>query len=268
MNPFEKIFNYQVFTRLDESGTITITSHERTWLKTMLAHPAATEAFTEETREKLQKILEPDETIDLSNSIFEKARSLEKQVYHPLLRKLRRMIARNQGIRITYRNKHGQIRREHSGSPYKLEYSMVKREWYLLWYHLQQQTFMATRLQNILSVDEEPLAPDKSEAIRTRIEAFLDTRKEQAVIEVLRAYNKELSRILYAFSCFEKKVEYFDEIDTYRIILSYLEDDREYILSKMRFLGKRIKIIVGHELKERMLESSTKALARYGIDPS
>ncbi|GED32207.1 hypothetical protein BCE02nite_33480 [Brevibacillus centrosporus] len=50
-------------------------------------------------------------------------------------------------------------------------------------------------------------------------------------------YNGELSRILYAFSCFNKEVTYNEERDAYRITLSFLMDDREYILSKIRFLG-------------------------------
>jgi hypothetical protein len=51
MNLFEKIFNYQIISRLDESGVFTITSHERSWLKMMLNHPAAAEAFEPHTLE-------------------------------------------------------------------------------------------------------------------------------------------------------------------------------------------------------------------------
>ncbi len=79
-------------------------------------------------------------------------------------------------------------------------------------------------------------------------------------------YNRELSRILYAFSCFEKDVAYLDESDTYRINVSYLSDEREYVLSKIRFLGKRVRVIQGEQLKKRMYESTTKALARYGVE--
>lgn len=74
--------------------------------------------------------------MDVSSHLIEKARSMEKQVYHPLLRTLRRLIMDKNGIRITYEIKGGRIKADHSGLPYKLEYSMVKREWYLLWYHL------------------------------------------------------------------------------------------------------------------------------------
>lgn len=78
-------------------------------------------------------------------------------------------------------------------------------------------------------------------------------------------YNGELSRILYAFSCFNKEVTYNEERDAYRITLSFLMDDREYILSKIRFLGKRMKVVEGKVLQQRMWETSAKALARYGI---
>ncbi len=59
MNPFEKIFNYQVISHLEESGTIPLTSHERAWLKRMLAHPAASEALTPATLQKLNDLLAP-----------------------------------------------------------------------------------------------------------------------------------------------------------------------------------------------------------------
>lgn len=266
MNPFEKIFNYQVISRLDESGTIAITSHERTWLKTMLAHPAAAQAFATGTLEKLNKILESDEIVDLSGAFEEKAKSLEKQVYHPLLRRFRDLLLKRQGISITYTNKNGKTYLDQSGFPYKLEYSLVKREWYLLWYHFRFKTFMATPMTRILTVYEAFVDEQSAADTIRKIEAVLASRREQAVIEVVRSYNQELTRILYAFSCFEKEVEYVDDIHTYRIKLSYLIDDREYILSKIRFLGKRIRVVQGHRLQQRMYETSVKALQRYGVD--
>jgi predicted DNA-binding transcriptional regulator YafY len=76
-------------------------------------------------------------------------------------------------------------------------------------------------------------------------------------------YNRELSRILYAFACFEKEVEYMEAVDTYRIRLTFLGEESEYILSKIRFLGIRIKVVENDKLQRRMHESATKALARY-----
>jgi hypothetical protein len=266
MNLFEKIFNYQIISRLEDSGTFMVTSHERAWLKTMLGHPAADEAFTPDTLGKLRVILGQDRVMDTSDHLIEKARSREKQVYHPLLRTLRRLITERIGIRLTYEIKHGRIHADQSGLPYKLEYSMVKREWYLLWYDFRHHMIMRTKLDKITSVTAEALQTMDSDSIQVKIKRALDARKGEAVLEVVRDYNRELSRILYALSSFEKDVAYDTENDIYRVRVVILGDETEYLLSKIRFLGKRVRVIEGDFMKRRMLESATKALARYGIN--
>lgn len=266
MNLFEKIFNYQIISRLDESGAFTLTSHERIWLKTMLQHPAAASAFTPETLKKLQELLQSEPLLDTSENLVEKAKSTERQVYHPLLRPLRRIISGGQAVRLSCRIKNGRVKEEQSGFPYKLEYSMVKKEWYLLWYDLRHHMLMSTKLGSIVSATEEPLLANTASSLSAKIAGILESRKEHAVIEVVRAYNKELSRILYAFSCYEKKVEYIEDIATYRIQLTFLQDESEYILSKIRFLGQRVKVIEGMKLQRRMYESASRALARYGVE--
>lgn len=263
MNLFEKIFNYQILSRLEDSGTFMVTAHERAWLKTMLSHPAATEAFTPETLEKLRTLLEPDDTLDTGRYLLQKAASVEKQVYHPLLRTLRRLIQSKSGFRLSCRVKDGRIHTGQPGYPYKLEYSMVKREWYLLWFHLRNHAFMSTRLDNILSLEAEPVHPQTADALCRRIGRLLDTRRSEVLIEILPLYNEELSRILYAFSSFEKDVVYDGDADTYRVKVTVMGDQAEYLLSKIRFLGKRVRVVEGNYLKRRMLEASTKALDRY-----
>lgn len=265
MNLFEKIFNHQIISRLEDSGTFMVTSHERAWLKTMLEHPAAADAFTADTLDKLRSILETDQVMDTTNHLIEKAHTIEKQVYHPLLRPLRRHIMNKTGIRITYEVKGERVNTDHSGIPYKLEYSMVKREWYLLWLRTRPHAFMSTRLKKVHSVTPEPIETSAAESILKRIGKTLESRKSEVIIEIVPVYNAELSRILYAFSSFEKNVEYDTENDTYRVRVSLLGDEMEYLLSKIRFLGKRVRVIEGDYLKRRMLESSTKALERYGV---
>jgi len=265
MHLFEKIFNYQILSRLENSGTFMVTSHERAWLRTMLEHPAADEAFTADTLGKLRTMLAADEPMDVSGHLIEKARSMEKQVYHPLLRPLRRLIMNKSGIRITYEVKGGRVNAAHSGFPYKLEYSMVKREWYLLWYHLRHRAFMSTRLNKIQTIEAEPIETIRASEIIRKVDQLLESRKSHAVIEVVRQYNGELSRILYAFSSFEKDVAYDAESDTYKVTVILLGDEFEYLLTKIRFLGKRVRVVEGDYLKRRMLESSTKALERYGV---
>lgn len=267
MNLFEKIFNYQVISRLDESGAFTVTAHERAWLKTMLNHPSAIDAFTAETRDKLQDLMQLEQMLDVADSFVEKAKSREKQVYHPLISQIRRIMMSDTGIIITFRTKGGRVQTEQIGFPYKLEYSMVKREWYLLWYHLRHHTLTSTKLQHIVSVSTKPLPENTVQIIMADIAKIIESRKEHAEIEVVRMYNMELSRILYAFSCFEKEVDYNHDRDTYLIKLTFQREEREYVLSKLRFLGKRVRVIGGDYLRRRMLESTWRALARYEAEP-
>jgi hypothetical protein len=264
MNPFEKIFNYQMLTRLDESNAFALTTQERVWLKTLLAHPSADNAFTPITLGKLRGLLEEEASTDIRDIIIEKAKSREKHVYHSMLRSLRRNIAQGFGSHISYRLKNVGLRNQF-GLPLKLEYSMVKREWYLLWYSTRGRMLMSTRLDNIISVDTVELPEDRAKSLHRRASVLLENRKQRAVIEVIRTYNEELSRILYAFSCFDKTVSYDEQSDLYHINVMYPADEGEYLLSKIRFLGLRVRVVEDDYLKRRMWESSSKALARYGI---
>ncbi|WP_028609848.1 WYL domain-containing protein [Paenibacillus harenae] len=264
MNPFEKIFNHQILSRLEDAGTFMVTAHERGWLKTMLRHPAALEALEAETLARLETILEQDQPLDTQELLLHKAASKEKQVYHALLRPLRRAIMNKNFVRLSYGLKNGRGFNEQTAFPYKLEYSMVKREWYLLWYHMRYRTLMSTKLHKITEVHEEPCSEESYEQLQATVLSLLEKRKLSVDILVERQYNAELSRILYAFSCFEKEVRYTEESDEYTIRLSFLNNESEYVLSKTRFLGKRVRLINGDYMRGRMLESATKALARYG----
>lgn len=263
MSLFEKIYSHQILSLLENSGAYMITSQERSWLKTMMSLPAASEAFTPYTILKLQTILHMEKTLD-TEAIIEKARSVESQTFHPLLRRLRRLIMVGSGIHMIYVSKGGKLYDNIVALPYKLEYSMIKRSWYLLWYPLANKTLISTKLTHIQSISEFDIAEDQANQIRTNIEKILEKHKQQALLEVGRPYNPELSRILYAFSCLEKEV-YYDSIkDTYTIRLTFANNEAEYVLSKLRFLGKRIRVVEGAHLKRRMLESANKALQRYG----
>ncbi|MBH5318557.1 WYL domain-containing protein [Paenibacillus sp. GSMTC-2017] len=265
MNPFEKIFNYQIISRLDDTKTIALTAQERSWVKTMLGHPTATDAFAPETLHKLQNLLQDEATTEINSIITQKAKSNERQIYHPLLRALRRMIMMDKGITLSFHIKNGGLKERQSGLPYKLEYSMVKREWYLLWYNTNTRSLMSTKLQGIVTYEEILLPAKRIPDLKARITRLQEQRKKQAVIEIVPTYNPELSRILYAFSCFEKSVSYNEESKIYHIRVTYLADESDFLLSKIRFLGLRVKVVEGGYLIHRMHESSTKALDRYGI---
>ncbi|WP_054026586.1 WYL domain-containing protein [Bacillus sp. FJAT-28004] len=262
MNPFEKIFNYQILSKLEGSGTFIISAHERSWLKTMLDHPAAAAAVAPETLIQMKTILEEDRSLD-TDGLMHKAASKEKQVYHPYIRPLRQAIANKSLLYISYKIKGDRTCMQQECLPYKLEYSMVKREWYLLWYHINHRMLMSTKLENMIESSEQVCPAEYYERLIAVVHGLMKKRSMSAHILVVPEYNGELSRILYAFSCFEKEVSYAADSNEYTIRLHFSSKDSEYVLSKTRFLGKRVRIIDGEQLRRRMLESATKSLARY-----
>ncbi len=265
MNPFEKIFNYQIVSRLDDSGIFAVTGHERSWLKTCLSHPAAEEAFTAATFDKLAAMLSPDADLNTHEHIQQKAASKVKHVYHPLIRELRRAIMNRRLLRIDCRVKPDKIVKGEPAWPYKLEYSMVKREWYLLWYHTGIHSLMSTRLHNITALMELPCSAERSRELEEMTLKQIEKRKQQVVIQVVPIYNAELSRILYVFSCFEKEVRFDADTDTYTITVIYYGSESEFVLQRVRFLGLRVRVMDAGYMSNRMRETAANALARYAV---
>lgn len=269
MNLFEKIFNYKMMAQLDEHGAIAVTTQERRWLLMMLAHPEAASALEPDTLVRLRQSLGMDDKLQdperIRGIIVEKAGSVSSSIYHPLMRTLRRMIVNKTGMQLLYSRKDGTILPRQTGVPYKLEYSMVKREWYLLWYNRRTRSLMSTKLRSIQQVEEIPVSAEFFDQAAATLARQLDKRMQHAAIEIIPAYNKELSRILYAFSCFDKQVHYDEQADTYTIKLTFLGDETEYILSKLRFLGLRVRVTDHPFMRFRMREAAQKSLARYGL---
>ncbi|MFS0727252.1 WYL domain-containing protein [Paenibacillus sp. 1P07SE] len=263
MNLFEKITNYELLARLDEADVFVTTAAERSWLKTMLADPASQLVLSDENRERLQAILDEDEALELQGSLTEKARSREGQVGHPLLPELRDLIRRRCNVCFVPAGKSGRPRQPSEGIPYKLEYSMVKREWYLLWYNSGLRRLQITRLDKISQLRGAPCTAEEWTLAQEQIRRSHELQQDTAVLEVPSQYNRELSRILYAFSCFEKQVQYDEALDRYTITLHFANNEREYVLSKLRFLGRRIRVIKSKGLQERMRQTALMALGRY-----
>lgn len=143
---------------------------------------------------------------------------------------------------------------------------MYKREWYLQWYSTRQRSLMSTKLRNMVSVEVFPIPAKRIDDLKARIARLLDGLKESACIQVMPVFNAELSRILSAFSCFDKSVSFDEASGIYRIHVNYMRDDSEFLLSRIRFLGLRVKITQGEQLKRRMLKTADMAIERYGED--
>ncbi|WP_260984840.1 WYL domain-containing protein [Paenibacillus xylanexedens] len=262
------MFNYQIMTRLNETGLFTWTSQERAWLRMMIEHPAAQEALNPTTLTKLNHMLDGEKHLNLQDYLTEKAKSEESSVSHPLLRPLRQMILNGEGFQMIGRIRSGRTSQEQFGFPYKLEYSMVKKEWYVLWYAPHFARLMSTKLHSITKLESRSIKPEAASRYKASIALITEKRKTTITIEVLPEFNAELSRILYAFSCFEREVKYNEANHVYRILLTVPRNEVDYVLSKMRFLGKRVRIIDHSALQERMSETAAKVLARYADSES
>ena len=263
MNLFEKITNHELLAQLDERDVFFTTGAERSWLKTMLEHPAAQEALSRATLLQLQTLLTEDEPLQLHESLTQKAQSRENQVFHPLIHPVREAIQNRSKLRFQPLGKYGVPGQPCLCIPYKLEYSMVKREWYLLWYKHDQRRLMSTRLDKISDCREEPCMESEWHQAQQEIRHRLELQRDSVTLEIPRQYNSELSRILYAFSCFEKQVRHDETENCYSIILHFSSNEHEYVLSRLRFLGRRVRVQDHRAMQARMHQSATMALSRY-----
>lgn len=264
MNLFEKIYNHQILSMLDRRDSLLISSQERSWLKRMLDHPGATDAFAAHTFEKLQTILADEQPMNTAG-LTEKARMSDEGLFHPLLRPMNNIIRQSQGITVHFRQLPGSTRPPQTGIPYQLEFSLAKRLWYLLWMPDNHRVLFRTKLESIEAASSVPVAAERVAETRARIRTLINKQKQQARIDIVPAFNGELTRILYAFSCFEREVNYDPEQDIYSVMITFDRQESEYLLARLRFLGKRIRVSGHPYLQQRMLESATLALARYGL---
>ncbi|MFD1888186.1 WYL domain-containing protein [Paenibacillus wenxiniae] len=263
MNPFEKIFSYQLASRLEEQQIFTLTSQERAWLKLMLSSTAAEQAFQETTLVRLQQRLESDTMPGVQDVIVEKAASSQHTDFPSVLTPLRRIMRQQQAVLLQRQNKYGQEIAPEHGVPWKLEYSAARQEWYLYWFNLQRSAPMTTRLKHIQTVTKQSFRQQQHEFVRRRMESYMQAEQQEISVQVLPIYNKELTRILHAFSCFDKRVRFDEQQHTYFIEVRFTNSEREYVLNRLRFLGKRVQIVEGDDFKRRMKDTALRALARY-----
>lgn len=233
----------------------------------MLEHPVASEALSPDLIAKILNHIPEEQSLPFYPALVEKAGSHHDHMYHPLIQPLRHHIRQQQCILIQYENKNGQLSGMQPAVPWRLEFSMVKREWYLRWYHLRAQSQMTTRMIRISKIADMPsIESARYQQIQQYMEQKLLDNQHHALIKIFPQYNIELSRILHAFSCFDKQVTFTEETRTYQIRLHFDGSETHYVLSKLRSLGKRVIVLEHDYLKWRLYDASTKALARYGIE--
>lgn len=267
MDIFQKIHNYEVqqflLSQLNKNAPLPITKIEKSWLKEMINRSDAVNYLTSETLGKLSEVLSHIDSLD-SDCYVEEKRMI-KSIYSATryYRTLRDAILTQSCISIDYRLNDGEIRSEDIGIPWRLEFSLTRNEWYLLWCRDAEAVAMTvTPFRNITAVNSVIPHENYVERIQQLADVVHKSKKELQFF-IQHQYNKERHRIFRIFSCFEKNINYDKEIDTYSMNVYYFVDDESYLIAKLRMLGKKVTVTGPADLLEVYISKVKAALDRY-----
>ena len=142
---------------------------------------------------------------------------------------------------------------------------MVRREWYLLWALTidEQEKVVSTPLRYIRNVRKVEKCPCWQEKQRQIVELLRET-EGVVVLRAEECFSGALLSVLNAFSCFDTQVSTGKDKGSLLLRVRFRADEREYVLQKLRFLGRRVIVESPPEFRERMQKTAEDALARYG----
>lgn len=263
MKLFDKMFNYELQAELIREGdcreAFPVTSTELEWLCHSLRAGTAKAFLQQETLKKLAVILAPYEAE--KPEIVEKAVvSNPEQVPSGSFGILRQALRGKTGVVLILQSKQSLPEPPVEGWPMFLEFNMARREWYLVWMRLVDRRIRFTPFRFILNAELLKL-PDVQELTAEAAQA-LEVRRLIAVVELNPNYPTDRHRVLSALSAFDRDVE-MGPGDVYRISIRYFQDEEDYLLQRIRFLGLRVHLSAPARLVERMRETAAKSAALY-----
>ena len=260
MKLFDKMFNYELQSALIDDGecreAFPVTSTELEWLKNALTAGTVGTFLQAETIEKLERILMPYE--EISTEIVEKCVVTNPELIPPVSFKLLRQALREKaGVVLSGK---AQIEKPSEGWPMLLEFNMARWEWYLVWMRLSDRRIRLTPLRSIRGV--ELLSLPDSQSLAAEAAQALEARRLTAVVEMEPDYPTDRHRVLSALSAFDRAVE-MGPGDVYRISIRYFQDEEEYLLQRIRFLGLRVRLTAPERLVQRMRDTVARVAAIY-----
>jgi len=263
---FEKIHNYSFRQAVWEIGNpAPPTKIEMGWLKKMLENPQAKELLTDSFYEKLLTLVANETPFPNSSHVEEKgkpsAQYSSASVHLPVLRAAMRNC---KSVIISYLQKNSKECFDVNGIPCRLEFSMARREWYLLWINPVEQPNRpnTTPLRMIRDARIGEGVVDW-EYYQSSLREWFEQSQEMVQIKALECYPGALLSVLNAFSCFYTMVSSGKQKNTLQLHVRFLADEREYVLQKIRFLGSRVKVEEPEAFKKQMTLEIGNALARY-----
>jgi predicted DNA-binding transcriptional regulator YafY len=263
---FEKINNHTLRQVLLAAGNpAPITRLERGWLKRVLAASAADDLLSAELRNKLQVLLKREDPFPDTSGFVEKGNlALEYSPAGPLLGTLSTAIRDGFAVTLDYAKHEGSEYKKAQAIPCRQEYSLARREWYLLWLHghARSVSLQTTALRNIRDVRIMEKCPDWEERQQQFRDCLTESEREVTLLAE-ECYPGALLSVLNAFSCFDATVSATKRKQELRLRVRYLADEQGYVLQKIRFLGRRVTVERPDELRERMRETARRAMERY-----
>ena len=263
---FEKINNHEFQQVLLSTDTpAPLTKIERGWLKRMLDLPASEDLLTVALQSKLREVLAREEAFPETAELIEKGKTTAK--YSPagsLLRELRVAIRDHCEIRLSYMRSGGEKYPDVLSVPCRLEFSMVRREWYLIWLDPEMKMCkpVTTPLRFVQEAQIVGVTPNWDGHMR-HFQEWLERSQDIVTLLAQECYPGALLSVLNAFSCFDTQVATGEQKNTLRLSVQCQADEREYVLQKIRFLGRRVTVESPEEFRERMRGTAERALERY-----
>ena len=264
MKLFDKMFNYELQSELAKDGdcreAFPVTATEMIWLKQALLSQSAAAFLQPTTLAKLTGILEAYQSDDMPE-IFEKAAvNSPEKVPPPSFQVLRQALKEKSGLLLSLLSHGTRPTLPAPGWPILLEFNMARREWYLVWLRISDRKIRFTPLRHI-PVAKLLELPD-SQSIASEAAAALESHRLKAVVELNPAYPADRHRVLSALSAFDRDVE-MGPGGVYRISIRYFQNEEEYLLQRIRFLGLRVKLIAPRKLLGRMRDTIARVAEIY-----
>lgn len=254
-----------------------ITTKEKQWLKGAIQLEEASWFLEKETIEKVKDILKEEPLSSIEPFLKEKfvvhsnvKMSDREKGYLKLLFDI---LTSQNGFRLSYHTNAGKYFEEISGIPFKLEFSMAKKQWYILWLglHVKNQMIMLTPLRHVNALEAIEVNQYDFVQLQKQFNQFLEEEMLSVTLKlnnrffqsIKRDIHEEKHRIFYNFSCFDKEVIFDEKKEEYTLFIYYRKSEEKDLLRRVRLLGQRVIIMEPERLRKEMLGTALRALNRY-----
>ena len=234
---------------------------ERRWLERALKLPEATLFLDEETRTILEKTLSKDTSDDFFSSIelyTPQGEPLPSHISGEDFRTLLDAVRRRQIVRYTYRTRTEKTPRLSCALPWKLEYSVYDRRWWVLLYITEEDRTVKAWLDNLEDVHLVGPSSVPEEHVLEAIDRLL--APEPVVLHIQRTKGAlERCFLVFENQLFERTRQISE--DYYSAVFRYYRFDRGEILRKLLYLGSAVELVSPDSLRKELLVLVEQALS-------